>query len=133
MTPSDRSIVDYFMEGQQQVAAAHGRSTFSYIALLRDKEFRLHRGRLNLGGAPTLPSPDRVQSTHVRAGVFYLSQVDMDAGSFIRALENGSINTPHGPLHFPTGPSGKLSASIDPIHKDGLAWRSRFAVLTISA
>jgi hypothetical protein len=100
------------------------------MAVKRGREFFILQARVLLTQGIS-PSPAHFDSKHIRAGIYSLSELNLDVSQLVERLTSGSLSTPHGKLRFSPNEGGGFLAAYDPIHEAGQSSQSRLDVLTI--
>jgi hypothetical protein len=130
LQPSDRRFVDEFFAAIGPCEQAFQNVGLSYLALLSGDRFVITQGRVFLDTGPGKPA-QQFQSTNVRAGHVYLSELKLNPRTLIERLVAEKLATPQGDLHFIAAEGGRYAASFVPFHPEGLQTQRRFNVLTI--
>lgn len=133
LLPADQKFIDEFFATIEPFEAAFQHIGFSYLAVKFGEIFSITKGRIFLNTAPPTAQQHHFESPHVRAGHYGLSELKLDLRGVIDKLMTGTLETPHGPLHFLAAPGGRYATSFVPFHPDGLQQQLRFNVLTLMA
>jgi hypothetical protein len=130
VAPHNQKTIDDFFLAIEPLKAAHGESTFSYVAIKSENRFVLVQAFLHLVGI-TKPTISQFNSQNVRAGRYRLTDLAESPRTFIDMVLSGKIVTPDGEIFFPGGQDGNHSAWVQPFHTVGLQNQNRTAVLGI--
>jgi hypothetical protein len=131
--PTSRKFVEDFFAALAPYETAFQHIGFSYLAVKFGEPFQIVRARIFLNTSQPTAPPPHFKSTHVRAGNYPLTELGFDLRGLIDHLVTDILETPDGPLHFPSAPGGHHAASFTPFHPDGLTTQTRYNVLTIMA
>jgi hypothetical protein len=132
LSPTDQKNVDDFFSAIRPQRDAYRYATFSYLGIKQPGGLvLLLKSRVSLNIEPSLIPLTHFHSINVRAGCYRLNELNLDLDTLIEGITAETINTPHGPLWFPSGPGGRYAAQFVPFHPDGMQTQRRINVLTI--
>ncbi|NLS70461.1 hypothetical protein E3H11_16320 [Bradyrhizobium brasilense] len=126
-----QTSVSNFFNAIEPWESGYQNNTFTYVAVRRGERFLLVQGSLWLNTS-TSPIPLKTfESENVRAGHFKISDVGKTFREMIEDLGDSEIQTPQGPILFPSMMSYQ-EASFTPLHPSALQSQSRVNVLKIT-
>lgn len=125
----DENISRFFKSIEVQRKAY--RPGFSFIARRQGEQFIISQGSVRIATGPSEVPASHFQSENIRAGYYDLTELGLSIEDVLAQLLSGSIQTPHGVLHFPSAVSGNYPISFEPFHSAGIENQSRLNVLRI--
>ena len=125
MNDYERKHLEDFFKAIESNLPGYKHSNFSYLALKNGEFFELRQGRLNLVGVPATNPFGHFESANVKAGVFRLEELKINAREFVDSLFSGILRTPRGDLHFPPEQARFHSVFFTPYHTDGISTQRR--------
>lgn len=126
---ADESISRFFKSIEVQREAYQ--PGLGYIARRQGEQFVISQASVRIGTGPSEVPPSHFQSENIRAGYYNLAELELSIEDVLAQLLSGSIQTPHGKLHFPSSMAGNYPISFEPFHSAGIANQSRLNVLRI--
>jgi hypothetical protein len=130
ISPQQQVFVDEFFSTIEPLHGENQNTSFNYLAVRRGEGFCLIQGALTFNTGPFNPKP-HFQSETVRAGIYPLAELNLDARGLVGALLSGDVPTPGDKLIFLPNDSGHYSAQYEPFHPVGIQHQARYDVLTI--
>ncbi len=133
MNDTERRNIEAFFKAIEPNLPGYQHSSFSYLALKKGETFALAQGRLALQGVPaTIPSGGFFQSENVKAGIFRLSELNMNPRDFVDSLLTSTLSTPQGDLQFQPEQGRSHSVHFNSHHPDGISAQRRQIQLSIT-
>ena len=132
LTTADKKNAEDFFHAISGQKDAYRDITFSYVAIKQvSQQFLLTQGRIFLNTEPSTIPLTHFDSVNVRAGCYRLTELKLDLANLVDGVTAETMDTPHGPLWFPSAPGGRYGTRFTPFHPDGVQTQRRLNVLTI--
>lgn len=129
--PNDKKRIDDFFNSIEPFREAYRYVSFSYIAIMHGDDYQLLQGRVLFNTAPFKKDLSHFRSNNIRAGQYYISDLNIDPRGLITGLLSGELWTPDGRLLISGNDDGKFSTSYDPANQEGIKAQARYNALTI--